>query len=49
MPQYVIAAYRPKPGQEAELMACVRDHHPILRKEGLVTGREVTVLRAPEA
>ena len=48
MPEYVIAAYRPKPGQEAELLACVRDHHPILRKEGLVTGREVTVLRAPD-
>ncbi len=48
MPQYVIAAYRPKPGQEAELLACVREHHPILRREGLVTGREVTVLRAPD-
>lgn len=48
MPQYVIAAYRPKPGHEAALLGCVRDHHPILRKEGLVTGREVTVLRAPD-
>jgi len=48
MPEYTIAAYRPKPGQEAALLACVRDHHPILRKEGLVTGRGVTVLRAPD-
>jgi len=48
MPEYVIACYRPKPGKDAELLAVVREHHPILRKQGLVTGREVVVLRAPD-
>ena len=27
----VIACYRPKPGKEADLMAVVKDHLPILR------------------
>src|SRR5262245_60336583 len=48
MGEYVIATYRPKPGQEAELLACVRDHLPILRAEGLVTELEALVLRAPD-
>ena len=32
----VIACYKPKPGQEAALLAEVKNHLPILRAEGLV-------------
>jgi quinol monooxygenase YgiN len=48
MGAYVIAIYKPKPGQDAELLACVRAHLPILRQEDLVTEREALVLRAPD-
>ncbi len=42
----VIAAFRPKPGKEDLLMACMRDHQPVLRAEGLVTDRPAYVMRA---
>ena len=48
MGHLVIACYRPKPGQEQELLACVRGHLPTLRKEGLVTERPSLVLRAAD-
>ncbi|MEM9617289.1 MAG: hypothetical protein AAF936_04940 [Pseudomonadota bacterium] len=32
----VIACYRPKPGQEKALLALLKTHLPILRKESLV-------------
>lgn len=48
MGEYVIAAYRPKPGGEAALLSCVKDHMSVLRQEGLVTDREALVLRAPD-
>ncbi len=48
MGRIVIAVYRPKPGQEAALMAAVSDHLKILRQEGLVTDREPTVMRAED-
>ena len=35
----VMALYRPKPGKEAELTACMRDHLPVLRGQGLATDR----------
>jgi hypothetical protein len=44
----VIACYRPKPGRDAELLDCVRDHMPALRKAELVTGRQSIVLRAQD-
>src|SRR5262249_27311691 len=44
----VIAAYRPKPGQAAELMALVREHVPILRQQGLATAAPPVVLRASD-
>lgn len=44
----VIAAFRPKPGREVDLLACVRDHLPILRAEGLATARPPIVLRAAD-
>jgi quinol monooxygenase YgiN len=48
MGHMVIAAFRPKPGKEADLLACTRDHLPILRGEDLVTERPSLVLRAQD-
>lgn len=42
----VMALFRPKPGKEADLMACMRDHLPVLRGQGLATDRPSTILRA---
>jgi len=42
----VIVAYRPKPGKETELLELVRNRAPTLRKEGLVTDRKPTIMRA---
>ncbi len=42
----VIALFRPKPGKDADLLACMRDHQPVLRGEGLVTDRAAYVMRA---
>ena len=44
----VMALFRPKPGHEAELMACMRDHLPVLRARGLATDAPSTVLRAAD-
>jgi len=48
MGRMVIAVYRPKPGKDAELMACMRDHLPVLRGQGLATNRPSTLLRAAD-
>jgi quinol monooxygenase YgiN len=42
----VIVAYRPKPGKENELVDLVRSRVPTLRKEGLVSDRLPTIMRA---
>ncbi len=42
----VIVAYRPKPGKEKETLELVRSRVPTLRKEGLVTDRAPTIVRA---
>lgn len=42
----VIVAYRPKAGHEEELLAVVRSRVPALRKEGLVTDRTPSIMRA---
>src|SRR6266576_3792589 len=42
----VIVAYRPKPGQENELLELVRNRVPTLRKESLVTDRKPVIMRA---
>jgi len=44
----VMALFRPKPGMEAELMACMRDHLPVLRGQGLATDRPSVILRAAD-
>ena len=45
MGQFVIAAYKPKPGKEAGLLQVVKDHLPILRQEGLATNRPAHAMR----
>jgi quinol monooxygenase YgiN len=42
----VIVAYRPKPGRGNETLDLVRSRVPTLRKEGLVTDRTPTIMRA---
>ena len=44
----VVVAYRPKPGREKELLELVRARVPTLRKEGLVTDRVPTIMRAKD-
>jgi quinol monooxygenase YgiN len=44
----VIVAYRPKPGKEREILELVRARVPTLRKEGLVTDRVPTIMRAKD-
>ena len=44
----VVVAYRPKPGKEKELLELVRARVPTLRKEGLVTDRVPTIMRAKD-
>jgi quinol monooxygenase YgiN len=42
----VIVAYRPKTGRESETLDLVKPRVPTLRKEGLVTDRAPTIMRA---
>lgn len=42
----VIVAYRPKPAKDHELLELVRSRVPTLHKEGLVTDRTPTIMRA---
>ena len=44
----VIACYRPHPGKEEVLLSEVRDHHPLLRSEGLATDRRPVLMRAAD-
>jgi hypothetical protein len=44
----VIAVYRPKRGMEDVLLSEVRDHHQLLRSEGLATDREPVVMRSAD-
>ena len=48
MGQFVIACYRPKPGQEAALLDEIINHVPTLRVEGLVTDRLPCLMRAQD-
>src|SRR2546430_16599938 len=45
---FVIAAYRPKKGKERLLRDVLKDHLPILGKEGLVTDRPPYLMRAAD-
>jgi hypothetical protein len=48
IPRIVIVAYRPKPGRDEVLLAELRDHHPMLRSEGLATDRAPILMRAAD-
>jgi hypothetical protein len=48
MGDMVIVAYRPKPGQEAALLALLRDHLPFLRRLGLATARPPMAMRGAD-
>ena len=48
MGQFTIAAYRPRSGKAQELFQLVREHHPVLRREGLVTERRPYVMQAAD-
>jgi hypothetical protein len=47
-PNIAIVAYRPKPGKEADLLQLTREHVPLLRAEGLATGRTVIACQAKD-
>lgn len=47
-PVIVIAAYRPKPGKEAELRALMATHLPTLRAQDLVTDRAPILMTAQD-
>jgi hypothetical protein len=47
-PRAVLASFKPKPGQEAALLAVVREHVPTLQRLGLATDRASLVLRAAD-
>jgi hypothetical protein len=44
----VVVAYKPKPGKEADLLQLTREHVPLLRAEGLATGRPITACQAKD-
>ena len=46
MGQIVIAAFKPKPGQEQELLQVIADRLPLLRKLGLSTDRKNITMRS---
>lgn len=48
MGRFVIAAFKPKPGREAQLMDVVRRHVGVLRSQGLVTDTPSHVMRAAD-
>ena len=48
MGEMVIAAYKPKPGRAAELLALARDHAPYLRSLGLVSDRPAVIMAAKD-
>jgi len=44
----VITCFKPKEGKDKELLEVVKDHMPVLRKEGLVTGRKCYVMKSKD-
>lgn len=47
-PIVVIIGYRPKPEKVSDLDQLTREHYPILKKEGLVTDRIPTIMKASD-
>lgn len=48
MPELVIAAYRPRPGKQAELDRLLAEQVPALRQLGYATARPWTLMRASD-
>lgn len=48
MGQFVIVAYRPREGKEAQLLQLIKEHVPVLRREGLATNRRPLAMRAED-
>ena len=48
MGSIVICAFRPKPGQEAELLEVVKTHMPTLKGQDYITDRPATVMRSTD-
>lgn len=48
MGRFVIVAYRPKPGREAQLLAAVQKHLRVLAAESLITNKPGYVMRAQD-
>ncbi len=48
MGRFVIVAYKPKPGKDAELRRAVEKHLRVLRQEGLASEREAYVMAAAD-
>lgn len=46
MGRIVIAAFRPHPGKEDELLSVIRDRLPLLRRLGMATDRQSITMRA---
>jgi catechol 2,3-dioxygenase-like lactoylglutathione lyase family enzyme len=48
MGRMVIAVYRPRAGQADQLLEVLKDHLPLLRREGLASDRPCLVMRAAD-
>lgn len=48
MGQFVIVCYKPLPDKAKDLLELVKNHIPVLRKEGLATERTPVVMRASD-
>ncbi len=44
----VITCFKPKEGKDSELLEVIRDHIPVLKKEGLITERVCHVMRSSD-
>ncbi len=48
MGQITIAAFRPRPGKEADLLQVIADRLPLLRRLGLATDRAEVLMRSAD-
>lgn len=48
MGRFVIVAYTPKPGKEKQLLAAVRKHLEVLRREAFVTDKPAYVMQSAD-
>ena len=48
MGNFVICAFRPRPGKDADLLEVLRTHMPTLRSQDLITDRPASLMRAED-